>query len=158
MAGVIVVDASVLIAHFDAQHALHERAVENLLEAAEQPLACSPLTLAEVLVGPARHSRLEVAREALARLGVREVAFAIDAPARLASLRAETNLNLPDCCVLLAAEDAPAARILTFDERLAKAARLRRGLGVRDQALCRTEPATSSPDPLTDRRHGPRAG
>ena len=118
----IVVDASVLIAHLDERDALHERAVEALLEWADQPLTCSQMTLAEVLVAPARHGRLDAAQDAIARLGVGELPFAADAAPRLASLRAATNLNLPDCCVLLAAEDAPAGRILTFDDRLGRAA------------------------------------
>ena len=42
----IVVDASVLIAHIDENEALHDRAVETLLAAADQPLGCSPITLA----------------------------------------------------------------------------------------------------------------
>jgi hypothetical protein len=33
--------------------------------------------------------------------------------------RAETTLKMPDCCVLLAAEDAQANAVLTFDDRLA---------------------------------------
>lgn len=124
----IVVDASVLIAHLDAGDAQHEQAVERLLEVAEQSLGCSPITLAEVLVGPARRSRLELARQAIADLGVTEIALAADAASRLASLRAETNLKLPDCCVLLAAQDAGADGVLTFDDRLTReAARL--GLG-----------------------------
>jgi predicted nucleic acid-binding protein len=125
---VIVVDASVLIAHLDAGDAQHEKAVERLLALAEQPLGCSPITLAEVLVGPAKSGRLEFARQAIADLGVTEVALAADAASRLASLRAETNLKLPDCCVLLAALDAGANGLLTFDDRLTReAARL--GLG-----------------------------
>jgi predicted nucleic acid-binding protein len=119
---VIVLDASVLIAHLDERDAQHERALQRLLGLAEQPLACSPVTLAEVLVGPARHGRLDVARHAVAELGVREVALAADAAGRLASLRAETNLKLPDCCVLLAAQDANADGILSFDDRLIRAA------------------------------------
>jgi toxin FitB len=119
---VIVVDASVLIAHLDEADALHARAVQSLLESAEQPLACSPITLAEVLVGPARHGRLDLARTAVADLGVREIALAADAPARLAALRAETNLKLPDCGVLLAAQDGTAGAVLSFDDRLARAA------------------------------------
>lgn len=119
----IIVDASVLIAHLDEHDRQHERAVERLLEAAEHSLGCSPITLAEVLVGPARHDRLDAARNAVVALGVEEVPLAGDAPARLASLRADTGLKLPDCCVLLAAQDAGAATVLTFDDRLAKAAR-----------------------------------
>ena len=118
----IVVDASVLIAHLDERDGQHERAVQALLEVVEQPLGCSPITLAEVLVGPARHDRLEAARDAVVALGVEEIPFAGDAPARLASLRVATGLKLPDCCVLLAAQDA-GAEILTFDDRLARAAR-----------------------------------
>jgi predicted nucleic acid-binding protein len=122
---VIVIDASVLIAHLDENDALHERAIDALLNAADQPLGCSPITLAEVLVGPARAGRLRDAREAISDLGVTEVPLGEDAPARLAALRSETALKLPDCCVLLAAEDASAQAILTFDDRLARSAERR---------------------------------
>jgi predicted nucleic acid-binding protein len=118
---VIVVDASVLIAHLDDRDALHDRAVECLLDVAEHPLGCSPLTLAEVLVGPARHRRLEAARAAIAGLEITALPLGDDAPARLAQLRANTGLRLPDCCVLLAAEDADARAVLTFDDGLARA-------------------------------------
>lgn len=50
--------------------------------------------------------------------GVTEVPPGRYAAIRLALLRAETNLTLPDCCVLLAAEDGDATGILTLDERL----------------------------------------
>ena len=122
----IVVDASVLIAHFDERDALHDRAVEALLASAEQPLACSPITLAEILVGPARAGRLRDARSAITAVGVAEVPLGDDAAARLATLRAETALKMPDCCVLLAAEDGHAEALLTFDDRLARAAEQRR--------------------------------
>jgi predicted nucleic acid-binding protein len=117
---VIVVDASVLIAHLDERDALHDRAEQALMRAADQPLGCSTVTLAEVLVGPARRGRLAVARAALGELDVAEIPFGDDAPVRLAGLRAETGLKLPDCCVLLAAQDAGAGSILTFDELLAR--------------------------------------
>ena len=122
----IVVDASVLIAHLDENDALHDRAVEALLATAEQPLACSPITLAEVLVGPARADRLRDARGAITDLGVAEIPLGDDAAARLAALRAETALKMPDCCVLLAAEDGQAEMVLTFDNRLARATEQRR--------------------------------
>jgi len=54
-----------------------------------------------------------------------------DWPAWLAVLRADTNLKLPDCCVLLAAEQTHGA-VATFDDRLATAAR-ERGFVVRDR-------------------------
>jgi len=125
----VVLDASVLIAHLDAQDALHERAEEVLRALAGDPFAASVLTLAEVLVRPAQVERLEEAEHALRRLAVLPVPVPADAAPRLARLRVGTGLRLPDCCVLLAAQDAAAAGVATFDARLAEqAARL--GLGV----------------------------
>lgn len=120
----IVLDAGVLIAHLDATDCHHDRAGELLLHAADQgrPLVASPITLAEVLVGPARGGRVDQAAAVLGQLGVRTVALPRDAAMRLAVLRAATTLKLPDCCVLLAA-DQVADAIATFDDRLALAAR-----------------------------------
>jgi predicted nucleic acid-binding protein len=117
---VIVVDASVLIAHLDERDALHARAVDALLAAADRRLGCSPITLAEVLVGPARRDRLDAARAAVAELDVEEIALGEDAPFRLAALRAGSGLKMPDCCVLLAAQDSGAEAVLTFDDALAR--------------------------------------
>lgn len=119
MAGLTVLDASVLIAHFDKEDAHHDRAGQ-ILEAAGD-LRASVITLAEALVTPTRRGALETARTNLARLGVEEVPFGPDASMRLAALRAQTRLKLPDCCVLLAAQDARADMIATFDDRLASA-------------------------------------
>jgi predicted nucleic acid-binding protein len=80
---VIIVDASVLSAHLDESDALHTRAGDVLLEAADRPLGCSPITLAEVLVGPAWRDRLAAARDAVAELEVDEIPFGENAPARL---------------------------------------------------------------------------
>lgn len=118
----IVLDASALIAHLDERNEHHERATAALIDAADQQLAASPLTVAEVLVGPASVGRLDRASAALRELGTIEVPLGRDAGARLASLRAGTGLKLPHCCVLLAAQDAPAERVISFDDRLAAAA------------------------------------
>jgi len=115
---VIVLDASVLIAHLDEQDGHHSDALASLLDVVEHPMAASPLTVAEVLVGPARQDSLPAAVDALKELELREVPFATDAAARLARLRVTTHLKLPDCCVLLAAQDEHADAILTFDDRL----------------------------------------
>jgi predicted nucleic acid-binding protein len=123
---VIVLDASVLIAHLDARDALHDRATEALLGVAATPLGASPLTVAEILVGPARAGRLDEAVGALRTIGIAEIPLPRDASTRLAELRARSGLKLPDCCVILAAETAPADAVLTFDERLAAEA-IRRG-------------------------------
>jgi len=126
---VIVLDACVLIAHFDQSDAFHDDAGKLLSSAAEESLAASPVTLAEVLVGPARVGRLDRASAALAQLGITTIGLDQSAPARLATLRAATSLKLPDCCVLLAADQVGNATIATFDDRLAAAAR-DRGIAV----------------------------
>lgn len=118
----IVVDAGLLIAHLDRRDAHHDRAEHLLLEVADDALGASPITVAEILVGPARAGRLNAAHRALRELGLGQVALHADAAVRLAAMRAETGLKLPDCCVLLAAEQAPADALITFDRRLAQAA------------------------------------
>lgn len=125
----MVLDAGVLIAHLDSNDVHHDRAGRLLLGVGDEPLAASPLTLAEVLVGPARAGRMDRVTAALGQLGVTSVSLEQDVAPRLAALRAGTNLKLPDCWVLLAAEQATAA-IATFDDRLAAAAR-ERGFAVR---------------------------
>lgn len=117
----IVLDASVLIAHLDAEDTHHQRAVALLLDLVTEELGASPISMAEVLVGPTRAGQIDRAKAALDRLGVSTVALADDAPARLAMLGATTGLKLPDCCVLLAAEQS-GAEVATFDDRLASAA------------------------------------
>lgn len=126
----IVLDASVLIAQLDQGDAHHATARERLRAVVTQGfgLGTSTITLAEVLVEPTRTGRLPTARAALRALSIAELPLPPDAAERLAALRAETALKLPDCCVLLAAEEANGG-VLTFDERLARAA-AERGLAV----------------------------
>ena len=80
------------------------------------------MTLAEVLVGPARSGQLDAAQAAMAELEIEEIPLGADAAVRLATMRAEVGLKLPDCCVLLAADEAAARAIVTFDDALARAA------------------------------------
>lgn len=127
----IVLDSSVLIAHLDERDAQHTRARGWLLDLAGEALGASPLTLAEVLVSPARAGHLDRAATALSLLGVTSVPLDEGAPARLALLRAGTGLKLPDCCVLLAAEQTGGS-VATFDEKLASAA-TERGVAVWDR-------------------------
>jgi predicted nucleic acid-binding protein len=121
---VIILDASVLIAHFDGRDAHHMQAVSLLRAAAEadKPLAASAVTLAEVLVGPVRAGQMPAAERALAALGVTSVGLGADAAIRLAALRVNTGLKMPDCCVLLAAQDRAAQAVLSFDGKLQTAA------------------------------------
>ncbi len=117
----IVLDASVLIAHFDPADAHHAQAREVLLGVETEEIGASQITLAEVLVGPARAGRLALAERALERIGVIALSLGDHAPTALAELRAGTGLRMPDCCVLLAALDVSGS-IATFDRRLRAAA------------------------------------
>jgi predicted nucleic acid-binding protein len=117
---VIILDASVLIAFLDGDDTHHAAAEQLLTEAIDDDLAVNSLTLAEVLVAPIRGGRLEPALAALHALEVQELRFPADTAVRLAQLRATTGLKMPDCCVLLAAEDTTAS-VASFDERLAQA-------------------------------------
>jgi predicted nucleic acid-binding protein len=78
-------------------------------------------------LGEGYPGRLADAQAALRALGVTELTLPDDVAERLATLRVETELKLPDCCVLLAAEDA-GATVFTLDDRLAREAE-RMGLG-----------------------------
>ncbi|MGH3765120.1 MAG: type II toxin-antitoxin system VapC family toxin [Pseudonocardiaceae bacterium] len=117
----IVLDASVLIAYLDSDDDHHMAAETLLAGAIDDDLGANPLTLAEVLVVPARDGRLDSARTALRDLEVDELPFPPDTAVRLAQLRAGTGLTMPDCCVLLAAEDA-GATVASFDGRLTQTA------------------------------------
>ena len=120
----IVLDASVLIAYLDGEDDYHTAAEALLTQAIEDDLAANSLTLAEVLVVPARDGRLDQTLAVLRDLEIQELPFPADTAVRLAQLRATAGLKMPDCCVLLAAEDA-AAKVASFDERLAQAAEKR---------------------------------
>lgn len=116
----IVLDASVIIAHM-IDGDLHPSRAMDILDT-EEELAVHSMTMAESLVGPVRIGRGEQAREAIARLGIEQLASPPDEPLELARIRVDTGLKLPDCCVLAAALHT-SATLATFDIRLAEAAR-----------------------------------
>ena len=120
----IVLDASVLIGFLDSEDNHHAAAQQLLTQAVDDDLAVNSLTLAEVLVAPVRDNRLDAVLAALHALEVQELNFPADTAVRLAQLRVTTGLKMPDCCVLLAAEEA-AASVASFDEGLAQAAAMR---------------------------------
>ncbi|WP_342314669.1 type II toxin-antitoxin system VapC family toxin (plasmid) [Mycobacterium avium subsp. hominissuis] len=128
----VVVDTSVLIAFFNSKDAHHQSAKDVLAQVADEALVASSMTWAEVLAGPARSGEesVQTALSALAQLEIYEEAFPRDVAVRLAWLRAETGLKMPDCCVLLAAETAQADSVATFDGQLASAS-IQRGLTAR---------------------------
>ncbi|GAA1814659.1 PIN domain-containing protein [Agromyces neolithicus] len=118
----IVLDASLVIAHLAAAGAHHPRATTFFREHADADFIVHMLTLTEILVGPTRVGRALDVTRALASLGIDEWAPPSGSAARLAHLRVASGLQLPDCCVLDAAIET-ASPLATFDERLAGAAR-----------------------------------
>ena len=117
----IVLDAGVVIGHLDASDAHHRAATALLLAAGGDDLVVHPLTLAESLVSAARAGRLPEVVADLGRLRIRQSSVDVDQPLRLATLRAETRLKLPDCVVLDTARQSGAV-LATFDETLRTAA------------------------------------
>jgi len=124
----IVLDASVLIAHLNPAAAHHVDATGLLLNAPPGSLLVHSMTLAEVLVGGARIGSGAQMRKDLMATGIRITPHDQDEPLRLAELRVTTGLKLPDCCVLDAAI-SNSASVATFDRALAAAA-VRHGVSV----------------------------
>lgn len=117
----IVLDASVLIGYLDAADAHHELATALLTREVDEDLAVNILTVAEILVAPTRTGQAEMVLDILDDLAVATLQLPVEAPLALAQLRAETQLKMPDCCVLFSARDQK-ARLASFDERVVKAA------------------------------------
>src|SRR5437899_10916135 len=95
----IVLDASVLIAHLNAADPYHDRATELL--GSDDDLTATVISLAEVLVQPAGARLLSRAISALGGLALRTVALHADEVVRLASLPTATNPQLPGRCALV---------------------------------------------------------
>lgn len=114
----IILDASVLIGHFESADAHHAEATALLAAHASESFAASVVTLAEVYVGAARAAQAEQLQKLLARLQIESLELPAGAARRLGELRAATSLKMPDCCVLYSAEQYNAA-IATFDDKLA---------------------------------------
>jgi PIN domain. len=121
MAGVIVLDASVVIAHFASNDAHHDAATAFFREHVDEAFLVHPLTLTEILVGPLRAGRETFVLRQLDALGIAEWAPPGASAERLARIRVDTGLKLPDCCVLHAAV-VTGAPLAAFDERLGRAA------------------------------------
>ena len=118
----IALDASTLIGYLDREDALHERAERALLAHAADGFGASVITLAEVLVEPARRGIATQVQQALSDLMIVPLDLRAGDEVKLAELRAHTALKLPDCCVLISAR-VLSADVLSFDERLLRAAR-----------------------------------
>lgn len=117
----IALDASVLIGFLDGADPHHSRAEEALIAHADERFCASTVTLAEVLVGPARQGAAQAIRDVFAALEIAPVEVGAGDELALADLRARTTTKLPDCCVLLAAR-REGAGVLSFDATLRRAA------------------------------------
>ncbi|ALJ19936.1 type II toxin-antitoxin system VapC family toxin [Microbacterium sp. No. 7] len=123
----MILDASVLIALRSPQDVHAERAAALVLDA--DRLIVHPVTLAECLVRPARAGRAGQVRQALLDgLGIRLWSPDDDEPERVALLRAQSGVALPDCYPLALAEQT-GRPLATYDDALRDAARAR-GVGV----------------------------
>jgi predicted nucleic acid-binding protein len=141
---VIVIDASVLIAHLNPKDAHHSRATEILLAGTPGRMVVHTITMAEVLVGGVRVGRGVAMRDDLDAAGVVVAPYDDGEPLRLAELRAGTGLKLPDCCVLDVAIRHQ-AQLATFDRALADVAQ-KRGVSLAHKAVPNVDPAGSRRD------------
>lgn len=84
VAGVIALDASVLVAHLRPADAHHSAATELLGDAVDGDLVAHAITIAEVLLGGVRINRGEEMLTDLRAIGVEVAPLADDEPLRLA--------------------------------------------------------------------------
>ncbi|HEX9416578.1 MAG TPA: PIN domain-containing protein [Gaiellaceae bacterium] len=128
---VVVFDADVLIGFLARDDVHHREAVERLrssLEAGTRRFL-SAVNYAELLVGPLRAggaSMAEIVDAMLARFSVENVPVDRELARRAASVRAQTNLKLPDTFAVATAVDAQGrgyddVRIESFDEDVLRA-------------------------------------
>jgi len=122
----IVLDANVLIALFDADDALHARAETLLRSHDDEQLSISALTLAEFLIHPTAAGIAARAQLFVANMGIIVAPLLGDDATYLAGLRGATGLKMPDAIVLWLAQSS-AAKLMTLDDHLARAAM---GLGI----------------------------
>lgn len=122
--GALILDASVLIGLLDTADAHHATAVDDV-EAADlagTDLVAPASAHSEALVSFARAGRLSDARDAIAAMGIAVTPLTAAIGEDAAQLRAaHGRLRLPDAIVLATARILN-AELLTYDDRLARAA------------------------------------
>jgi len=114
----IVLDASVLIGHFDHRDRHHTSAAAAIREREAEDLVVPASAYAETMVGPVRRGAGDLVRDSLRLLEIRIEPITAIIGELAARLRAEhTALKLPDALVLACAEALVADEILTADAR-----------------------------------------
>jgi len=117
----IVVDANVLIGLYDPEDANHPTAERLWLANAGEDFAMSALTLTEFLIRPVLMGKAGEAEALITALGVVVSPLLASDASHIAHVRALTKLKLPDAVVLWLAQSS-SAKLMTLDDRLAKAA------------------------------------
>lgn len=120
----ITLDASLVIAHLNPHDSHHQAATAYLRDSAGERLLIHSLNLAEVLIGGVKVRRGQEMLSDLHAIGIGVADRTEGEALRLAHLRVECGLKLPDCCALDTAL-ATKSTLATFDDALAKAARTR---------------------------------
>jgi predicted nucleic acid-binding protein len=120
--GTVVLDASIVIALFDPQDALHaaaSSAARRRRDAADDFLLPASV-LAEVLVGAARQGDAELASRRSAMIAAFGPPYPLDEEVAVAAARRRArhrSLRLPDALVLATADVAAATAVLAGDKR-----------------------------------------
>jgi predicted nucleic acid-binding protein len=134
---VAVFDADVLIAYLgrdEMNHGKAVRVVRDALEPGVRRLVCA-VNYSEVLIGPLRSGgpgAAEIVDAMLVRFGIETIQVDLDLARQAASVRARTNLLLPDAYAVATAIHAEKrgwedVRLESFDRKVGKAyARLQR--------------------------------
>ena len=128
---VAVFDADVLIAYLGREDAHHANAVERVratLEPGTRRLV-SAVNYTEVLIGPLRtggHAAAETVKAMFVRFGIETIVVDMALAERAASVRARTNLKLPDAYAVATAIHAEHrgwddVRLESFDDAVVKA-------------------------------------
>jgi predicted nucleic acid-binding protein len=122
--GTLILDASVLIGLLDTADAHHSRAVDDVEAAdlASERLLAPASAYSEALVSFARARRTDEARDAITAMGISVTPMTGPVAESAAELSAaHDRLRLPDAIVLATARELH-ARLLTYDDDLAKIA------------------------------------
>ena len=114
----IVLDASVMIAHRERDDAHHVAATAALRSHLDEEIVLPASAYSEILVGPARQGRLKEVREQVVDMALRVEPISAAIAERAATLRAmRRSLRLPDALVLATADELGATSVLTTDAR-----------------------------------------
>ncbi|MEX2441898.1 MAG: PIN domain-containing protein [Pontimonas sp.] len=122
MAGIVVLDAGVLIGLLDSGDRHHVWAMRIFKETLSYELSMSVLTYAEVMVHPQKAGKAAEFQQRIAGLHLNLRGFGTEDAMAVAELRALTSLKMPDVLVLHAAQSQGAA-LATTDNALADQAR-----------------------------------